>query len=163
MFGNTYPAFKDKLQAMVDKGKLNPLINMTYAQESIKQDHRINSPRVNAENRQIMLHESFLSYLWCISYTLYIETIDYPKINKKEKKEVYKINEDEIAKARELFAYGKSLIAFYSVWDKDNLPNPEKYLAEKRNYIEQSNICYTEAMKFILAVSCGSISIIFPS
>jgi Zn-dependent peptidase ImmA (M78 family) len=36
-------------------------------------------------------------------------------------------------------------------WDKEQLPNPEIYMVEKRNYIEQSNMCYTEAAKFILA------------
>lgn len=154
MFAMTYPAFKEKLQSMVDSGKLNPQIDMTLAEEPIRTDQRINSPRVSAETRQISLHETFLSYLWCISYSIYIlylEKIDFPTINQAVGYEKYPVNDDEIAKAKALFDYGKSLVMYFSSWDKDNLPNPEIYLAEKRDYIEQSNMIYTEAAKFILA------------
>jgi len=154
MFIHTYPSFKEKLQKMVDEGKLNPKIAMKYEENSINNGDTINSPRVSAETRQISLHETFLSYLWCVSYAvyiLYIEKVDYPQLNKQAGKEIYKVNENEITKAKELFNYGKSLIAYYSPWDKDTLPNPEIYLAENRNYVEQTNMCYTVAVTFILA------------
>jgi hypothetical protein len=154
MFATTYPAFKEKLQEMVDTGKLNPEINMTFAEEGIVTEGKINSPRVSSDTRQISLHETFLSYLWCVSYTIYIlysEKVDFPRINKQVGYAKYRVSEEEIAKAKSLFDYGKSLIVYFSPWDKDELPNPEIYLAEKRNYIEQSNMCYTEAAKFILA------------
>lgn len=154
MFTTTYPSFKVKLQELVNSGKLNPEIDMTFAEEAINVESRINSPRVNAKTRQISLHETFLSYLWCVSYSLYIlylEKVDYPRINKLVGYEKYPISKEEIVKAMELFEYGKSLIVYFSVWNKEALPNPEIYLAEKRNYVEQSNMCYTEAVKFILA------------
>lgn len=154
MFENTYPEFKDKLKEMVDNGKLNPKIDMTFAEESIINGNITNSPRVSSLSRQISLHESFLSYLWCVSYSIYIlyaERVDFPKLNKEAGKVIYPVSEDEIAKAKDLFNYGKSLIAYYSPWDKDLLPNPEIYLAEKRDYVEQTNMCYTEAVIFILA------------
>lgn len=154
MFATTYPSFKEKLQEMVDLGKLNPEVDMIFAEEAIRIDSRMNSPRVNAKTRQISLHETFLSYLWCISYSayiLYLEKVDFPRVNKVVGYEKYPISKDEITKAMELFEYGKSLIVYFSPWDKETLPNPEIYLAEKRNYVEQSNMFYTEAVKFILA------------
>jgi hypothetical protein len=153
MFANTYPAFKDKLQQMVDQGKLNPQIDMIYAEEGIIYEGIANTPRVNANTRQITIHETFLSYLWCVSYAiyiLYIEKVDYPNLNKKAGQIIYPVSEDEIIKAKELFNYGKSLIAYFSPWDKDYLPNPELYHAERRNYIEQAAMCYNGAVIFIL-------------
>jgi Zn-dependent peptidase ImmA (M78 family) len=84
-------------------------------------------------------------------YILYIEKVDCPALNRSLGKETYKISPEEIEKAQALFDYGKSLIAYYSPWDKENLPNPEIYQAEKRDYIEQTNMNFTEAAKFILA------------
>ncbi|WP_426669447.1 phage exclusion protein Lit family protein [Mucilaginibacter sp. McL0603] len=154
MFANTYPAFKEKLQKLVDEGKLNPKINLVLKQECISGDGLINTPRVSGDSRQICVHETFLSYLWCVSYAvyiLYIEKVDYPKLNKAAGKIIYPVSQVEIDKAMKLFDYGKSLIAYFSEWDIDALPNPEKYLAENRNYVEQSSMCYTEAVSFILA------------
>lgn len=154
MFENTYPSFQGKLQTMVNDGKLNPKIFMIFGEEGIKGNNITHTPRIDTGTRQIALHETFLSYLWCITYVvyiLYIEKVDYPKINKEVGKVKYQISEEEISKAKELFSYAKSLIVYYSPWDKGILPNPEIYLAENRNYVEQTNMCYTEAVIFILA------------
>lgn len=154
MFSNTYPSFPEKLQALVDQGKLNPTIHVTFEEESIRSDGRSNTPFVNQQTRQINLHESFLSYLWCISYSvyiLYVEKVDYPKVNKEAGEELYSISQEEITKADELFGYARSLIAYYSPWEKKQMPNPELYLAQHRDYVEQTNLCYTAAAIFILA------------
>lgn len=66
------------------------------------------------------------------------------------KYEKYKLDDEIKSKAYELFDYAKSLIKVFSEWDIVTMPNPERYLAEKRDFIEQPNIFYTEAMKFIL-------------
>lgn len=81
---------------------------------------------------------------------LYLETIDYPRCNKLNGRTVYPIKQDNIDEANAIFKYAKQLIAYFDGWDKDDLPNPEKYLAENRNNVEQTNLFYTEAVKFIL-------------
>ena len=65
-------------------------------------------------------------------------------------KTTHPISEENIQEAKEVFEYARSLIVHFEVWDKDKLPNPEIYLAEKRAYVEQTNVYYTEAVKFIL-------------
>ncbi|MDP1972461.1 MAG: phage exclusion protein Lit family protein, partial [Sediminibacterium sp.] len=60
------------------------------------------------------------------------------------------ITPEKIRKAKEVFDYAKYIIRYFDTWDKDELPNPEKYSATERDYIEQTNIFYTEGMKFIL-------------
>ncbi|MBK8736141.1 MAG: hypothetical protein IPL98_09645 [Saprospiraceae bacterium] len=60
------------------------------------------------------------------------------------------MNEDEIIKANDLFNYGRRIVVDFETWDKDKLPNPEIYLAENCDYVEQTNMYYTEVVKFIL-------------
>jgi len=110
-------------------------------------------PQVDA-NKQLEIHETFLSYVWCISYSMYIlfnETVDYPNINISEGSEVYKQNPKEIQRAENLLEYGLSLIHDFKEWDKDKLPNPEIFQAELKDYTQQSSHMFTEAIKWILA------------
>lgn len=152
MFQNTYSKFIFELKEQVEKKIINNELDLIFKEESVISD-QFNTPKITKVDRKIHLHESFLSYLWCITYSiyvLYLETIDYNRVNKENRKITHPINDDNIKKANELFYYGKSLISLYSLWDKEQLPNPEKYLAEKRDYIEQTNCFFTDAVKFIL-------------
>jgi len=154
MFAHSYLGFLDELKKEIEDGKLNPEIDLVFAEEAIRHDHGYHTPRASKETRAIQLHETFLSFLWCVTYSvyvLYLETIDFPAINVLTGYDKYPVSDKEIELAKEVFEYGKSLIAYYSPWNKDNLPNPELFLAEKRTYPEQTNLFYTDAVKFILA------------
>lgn len=154
MFIQSHPGFSTELQEQIRVGKLNPKVEFIYGEEGIRHETISHTPRVDVKTKSIQIHETFLSYLWCITYAIYIlylETVDYPAVNKIAGYTKYPISEANIKRAREMFEYAKSLIAYYSPWDKDNLPNPEVYMAENRNYVEQTNIFYTEGIKFILA------------
>ena len=154
MFAHSYPGFLDDLRKQIKEGKLNPKIDLVFAEEAIRHDNGYHTPRASKDTRAIQLHESFLSYLWCVTYAiyvLYLETIDFPAMNALAGYEKYPVSDKEIGLAKETFEYGKSLIAYFSPWDKENLPNPELFLAEKRTYPDQTNLFYTDAIKFILA------------
>ena len=148
-FQNLHPDFMAELTTAFDKYDLAKKLDVKFGEHPIQ-----SGPYITVANKTITLDETFLSYLWCIShsiYTLYIQTIDYVRLNQQFGFERYKISEDLITKARTSFDYGKSLILDFTKWDIDNLPNPEKYLAEERDFIEQPNIFYTHAINFILA------------
>ena len=148
-FQNLHPNFMDELNVAFDKHGLSKTIDIVYGDEHIKF-----GPHIKVATKTITFHETFFSYLWCVThaiYTLYVQTIDYPRLNKLEGFEKYKISEKQIEKAKILFTYAKSLITNFEKWDIENLPNPEKYLAEERDYIEQPNIFFTSAINFILA------------
>lgn len=153
-FITTYPEFSSKLKQQISEGKIHRELDLKLGEVQLRiENETFRTPRVFGSTKQIEIHESFLSFLWCAIYsvyTIYIETIDYPKCNREVGIEKYKIRPEKILEAENLFNYGKSLIAFYSDWDKDELPNPEIYYAEDRNYVEQTNIFYYEALKFIL-------------
>lgn len=155
MFQNTHSEFAKELIEQIETGNLNKQIDLQLGEEpiSLGDGRNYRTPRIINVTRQIQLHETFLSYQWCITYAIYVlflETIDYPKTNEQAGFEKYKISQENIRLAREVFDYAKSLIPFFSEWDKQELPNPEVYLAEKRDYVEQTNIFYTEGLKFIL-------------
>lgn len=154
MFSQSHPSFSKELQEQVKAGELNSKIDFIFAEDAIRHENGFHTPRVIRDTKSIQLHETFLSFLWCTTYsiyTLYVEIVDNPAMNKFAGYTKYPISEANIEMAKAIFGYAKSLIAFYSLWDKDYFPNPENYMAENRNYIEQTNIFYTEAVKFILA------------
>ncbi|KOP38758.1 MULTISPECIES: phage exclusion protein Lit family protein [unclassified Flavobacterium] len=148
IFQNTHVDFEKELTKTIAENGISKKINIIYGEQRIKK-----TPYIKFEDRAIYIEESFLSYLWCIChalYTIYLQKIDFPKHNLTHGREVYKIDDIITENAYELFRYAKFLIVDFEEWDKENLPNPEKYLAEIRDYVEQPNCFYTEANKFIL-------------
>lgn len=155
MFQNTYREFSKDLMEAIAKGELNENLDIQYGEVSIWDDQngRYRTPCLLNDSREIQLHETFCSYQWCVTYAVYVlflETIDFPLVNKSLGYEKHPITKENIEKAKEVFSYGKFIIALYEVWNRDELPNPETYMAEKRDYVEQTNIFYTESIKFIL-------------
>lgn len=154
MFQHTNPLFFDELKKEIENGKVNKQLILRYGRDPIRMDNgRYRTPRIDGDTKSIELHETFLSFLWCsiyATYVTYLETIDFPRVNKVNNQILHPITPENIDKAKEMFDYAKSLIAVFNDWDKDELPNPEIYLAENRTYIEQTNLSYTEAVKFIL-------------
>ena len=147
MFQNTHSDFPKELGLAFEKSGLSKTIDLIYGEEKVK------GPFIRTRNKRIVLQETFLSYLWCIThsiYVIYLLKIEQPKINQEAGKEIYPPKDADLDKAIELFDYAKSLIVAFSKWNKDSQPNPEIYLAEKRDFIEQPNCFYTEAIKFIL-------------
>ncbi|MGH1336825.1 MAG: hypothetical protein ACRBFS_11935 [Aureispira sp.] len=145
MFNNTHPTFsKDLMEAFENFG--------LKKQIALSTDNELKGPYIDG-NKVIHLRETFLSYLWCMIhsvYVLYIEKINHPLVNKHHGKIIHEISEERIERAIDLFQYGTSLKLGYTTWFED-LPNPEKYDAKERDFIEQPNCFYTEAVKFILA------------
>lgn len=153
-FQNTHIGFFDEIVMLVQDGKLDKHLDLQYGEVSLEiAAGKYRTPKIINNTRTIQIHETFLSYQWCMTYaiyTLFVETVDYPKVNAEAGYEAKKINPEKIKKAKDVFNYGKFLIKHFDHWDKDDLPNPEKYPAADRDYIEQTNIFFSEGMKFIL-------------
>ena len=120
-----------------------------------------NEPLINRqmpyidEHGVIHIHETFLSYLWIISFTMFVlyeEAVAIPDLVKRNLPIPKKQNIALIKLTEELFDYAKSLVRGYSVWDLQYFPNPEFYdiNTEEGYYIEKNNDLYVETMNFIL-------------
>jgi len=154
-FENTNPSFLQEVMQVINSAGLQPGINYYVFEESIwfsNQQFRSQTPRVDLA-KKIALHETFLSYIWIVCYSvwiLYDESVAKP-IQKQQLGENAAVIDYEAAKGAEvLLAYGRSLFDFYAEWDKETLPNPEKYAVAEAFYIERSNSLFLFAINFIL-------------
>jgi len=154
MFQNSNQDFYKDLLEQIEAGKLNKELKLVFGEEPIVNiGGLMRTPRVNNDTRTIELHETFLSYLWCCTYSVfthYIQTIDFPRVNRENGAITHPVTPKLIDEAKELFNYAKYIIIDFQTWDKETLPNPEIYEASNRNFVEQTNVYYTEAAKFIL-------------
>lgn len=68
---NTYPGFSSLVHELISNLNLDPGINYHLNEFPITQNINGHSqtPFVDGEKR-IHIHETFLSYVWCVSYTL---------------------------------------------------------------------------------------------
>lgn len=153
MFKETNPEFYEDLIKEINEGKIDRNLEFITGSDPIQKDSGFRTPRINLQTKKIELHESFLSYLWACTfaiYTNYIELVEHPRINNVIGKNKYPLNETMAEKAKELFQYARHIIVDFYAWDIENFPNPEKYQSKNRDYVEQTNLFYTEAVKFIL-------------
>lgn len=132
--------------------KLSKHIRYDSKNVSVKKDKQM--PYID-EHGVIHIHESFMSYIWIVSFTIFIlyeEGIAIPDTILKGGTPYKNQNLTLIESAKELFDYGKSLLTSYFPWDKEYFPNPEYYdrKSEEGWYIERTNDLYVEAMNYIL-------------
>ena len=101
--------------------------------------------------KKISIQETFLSYVWCVSYALtvlYDEALSKMSRNRVAAEPKEEINQELLKKAEAIWNYGRSLIAVYSEWDTE-LPNPECYAPEDQWWIERINGVYVKAVNFL--------------
>jgi hypothetical protein len=100
------------------------------------------------DGNEIHIHETFLSYVWCISYSL------VTLYNTAHPSNQQPFSEEELEERCKLidsvFSYGTSLIDTFSVWDKEKLPNPETYEKKHEADIYNANTVFLFATCFIL-------------
>ncbi len=106
-------------------------------------------------NGLINLHETYLSYIWTISFSMFVIYEERVAIPDQLKRNIptHKTQNLEIAKlAEELFNYSKSLVKVYTEWDKDYFPNPEYFdeATEEGWYILRTNDLFVEVINFVL-------------
>ncbi len=153
-FEETNPTFLELSKSIIAKCGLQPGIPYFINNKSINeivQGHN-QTPFVGSD-KKITIHETFLSYVWCVSYSmsvLYDEAVAKPSQNLVAQRLIHNIDEVKIQKAEDLFRYGISLITLFSPWDKKLLPNPEIYDDADAFWIENANAIFVFAMNFIL-------------
>ncbi|MBS1595794.1 MAG: hypothetical protein JST90_15890 [Bacteroidetes bacterium] len=154
IFESANKDFLELSRKLMLEGNLDVGIGYVISEKAITAlvDGHMQMPFVSSK-KKIHIHETFLSYVWCVSYSLWIlydKAVAEPSQNKHAGNEVNKIDNVRIDKAFELFAYAKSLIKVYTPWDKIDLPNPEEYSEDEAFYVERANSLFVYAMGFIL-------------
>jgi len=102
--------------------------------------------KVLLENKEIILGESFLCYLWTCSFLV---EIVYNKFVIPILNDCFVDCNSEINKAKELFQWGLGLKPGYTDW---NVEFPKPHDAEKNPEIELVNLLFAYACNFIIVV-----------
>ena len=149
-FEKVHPDYPSIAQKVIDEQGLDPEIGYTINKDS-QNGNKIIGPHVKNSERRIYLDETFLSYLWCVCYFLYVES------NKL-------VNEDfsYSKETNDLFDYAIKLNSNYVDWDKSKLVNPEEYTKDNKDNVENTNAIFERAIAFILChefyhIECGHI------
>lgn len=147
-FENTFGGFKSLADQVNEQFGLHYGFAYHISELAIleKIDGHIQTPYVD-NNNQIHIHETFLSYVWCISYAI---PNFYNYAAGRGSEEIHEREITESAVFNNLFDYGVSLIKLFTPWDKDNLPNPEAYNPSISTNVRVANTCFLMAINFIL-------------
>lgn len=152
-FESTNPTFAELSRQLMAQGKLSPGISYYISKDAImeKIEGHSQTPFVDKAGK-IAIHETFLSYVWCICYSMLViheEAIAKPSENSKANMN-HIIDQSKIDMANDVFAYAKSLVVSYSDWNMEELPNPEYYKESDKFYVERANGLFVFAINFIL-------------
>jgi hypothetical protein len=135
-FEGTNPALLNYSKILIQNQNLDPEIGYTINKSS-SDGLPIIGPHVKSK---IYLDETFLAYVWCVCYVLYVETNNL--MNPKA--------EYDSQKSCKLFNFALRLKTEYVDWDKSVYINPEKYLPIDKDDIEKTNAIFQNAVAFIL-------------
>lgn len=138
-FENADPNFIEYSRNIIREKDLDPEIGFII-NESATKGLRIIGPHVVIQERKIYLDETFLSYLWCFCYSLFIHSKSYVPCT----------SNLDITRANALIDYAIRLKSNYEYWDKSVLINPELYKEEDQYDIEMANAIFQHACVFIL-------------
>jgi hypothetical protein len=112
-------------------------------------------------NKQIFLYETFLSYLWCVTYVLIV--LFYELVKKPARVTLGLPFRPLLPKTRAgavaLLDYAPTLIERFSKWDTSTLPNPETYPQSEAYYIEKTNGIFVHAANFCLCHELGHVAV----
>ncbi|MBD2722215.1 SEC-C metal-binding domain-containing protein [Hymenobacter armeniacus] len=142
-FEETNPTFRAQLE--YDTNNLELKNGIKYINEEKRIDDDL--AYINS-NKQIHIQETFLSYIWILSYslvTMFDEHVMLPRLKRGYFSDPVKLN----AKF-DFLNYGLSLINRYSVWNIEKFPNPQKYLISDKVNIEKTNSVFLHAANFVL-------------
>ena len=102
----------------------------------LTQNSKVIGPYTNGN--EILLHDSFLSFLWCFNYGI-----------------MARMPQNSFDKNRwelggKVVEYGRALLNSFPYWDKEILPNPELYSKELDEYVGKTNFFCLNGVNFII-------------
>lgn len=146
-FENTNSEFLSITQNTINHLGLDPGIAYHLNEFPIiqKVDNHTQTPYV--KNNKIHIHETFLSFVWCMSYSI---VSVYELIDDFRGSPNSDLSNEKIKQSLNVFNYGMYIIKDFIAWDKNQLPNPEIINPKDKINIERANIIFIYAMNFIL-------------
>lgn len=148
---NIRPDILNQYKEWVTSGKLNPEIKWLIDNQEVK------PPHVDLIKKQINLQETYLSFIWALTYSLFViyeEGIQKKMINKHWEGNIV-LDTPLLQNAEKLFNWAITLIDHYSKWSH-NLPNPElQRNEEEKFFVEKVNGIFLDVVTFIFFHECS--------
>jgi hypothetical protein len=142
-FQNIHPDIVGDHERLKAKGFIKDNINYQINYLPIFSEYGEQTPYI--ENGEINIHETFLTYLWCISFSLHIPFFELVHKKNDIQNDFILLNE-----VNELFKFGMSLKNNYSILDKNKRFNPELFDDSYIEHIGITNSVFVMALDFIL-------------
>jgi len=144
-FMNYNPIIKNEFQKMVMMNQLSSTVDYKIDTLPIFNKEEIQTPYIRINDGKIVIHEIFVMYLWCISFS--IHTPFHKLIH-----EQYNINSDPYLKHQcdELLLFANKIKTNYEVFDKNKYINPELFEQKYMDVIGYTNAMCINALNFIL-------------
>lgn len=146
---NANPGFLSELRRLIAENGLQPGIAYRIGDCPIVGPEGTGSPSIHSDEKKIELPETFLSFMWGVTYTLVVVFSDMV-LKAARTRGNQTPNAHSLREADRLLEYATSLITRYSRWDIESLPNPEFYDAGDNPYIEKANGAFVPAVVFVL-------------
>lgn len=112
----------------------------------------VSTPFLNCQKKLIYINESYLSYLWAISYSFFVimeKGIQERIVNHRFEGDI-QFETPELINALNLLKWAISLTVKYSSWDYQ-LPNPEVQNNDEERYlVPKANGIFVDAINYIL-------------
>jgi hypothetical protein len=150
------PSLIETAKALIAKYGLSPGLVYNTSQVPIialnaNGDLDCNCAQANKAN-EIEFYETFLSYLWCVSYSL---LVFWEEANAKPAKAGLDRPKDPeairlVENAKKLLQFGVGLIKKHSCWDSTTAPNPAFGEECDRYYVQKANGVFAYAVTFVL-------------
>ena len=153
-FENKHPEFRRELEDIFRHCSKGGEIEICRDETSVKDGIKA---CVNPDGK-ICLHETFLSYIWALSYAFMVifdEEVHGPSIGGQP--EHGRGIGHFVPQARKVLNYGLSLRCEFQRWP-EILPNPANYNGCAMFYVEKANGIYVAAVDFILSHEVGHIA-----
>ena len=159
-FEGKYPEFQKELEDIAEQFSMSMAIEYYCDEAPILNDQKDDMTPIISFDGQIKIHETFLSYVWGLSYAslvIYDEYIHGPRTG--EQPAHGKPLGYFLPKGYDVLNHAISLIKEFKNWPSD-LPNPEIYNDEDSFYVEKTKRIYLAAVDLILChelahVACG--------
>ncbi|NLV46857.1 MAG: ImmA/IrrE family metallo-endopeptidase [Candidatus Hydrogenedentes bacterium] len=135
----------DDWEAMVLSGRIRREVSRDIAPRAVQ------SPSVDYDTGTIVIQEVFEAALWATSYGIMVlHDCWAERYARGEELTQLDDTDSRIRDAFGFLAYTESLFRSYQPWPLA-LPNPQKYLLEKKDLVEKANNLYVSAASFSLA------------
>lgn len=143
------------MQALVDRGVISPEVAWCCDYGKPK------GPFVDLDTKTICLQESYLAFLWAMTYSSFViyEEGVQRRMLEGTFDGVIRYETPALARARALGIWAERFAGAYAPWNEKELPNPRSHRdAQERMFAEKANEIFLRQVSYLMCHELGHLS-----